>query len=90
MKQVELAKQVGVSRAYISMVMSGKKKPGKDVVNKLSRLGVNLEMVNFERNKAILSHARLPFRHIPPNLKSLTILTFCPARCLTILHSNPA
>ncbi|MFC2017573.1 helix-turn-helix domain-containing protein [Chloroflexota bacterium] len=65
MKQVELAKQLGVSKAYISMVMSGKKKPSKRVTSSLNRLGVNHETVNFEANNPILSHARLPIPTLP-------------------------
>ena len=65
MKQVELAQQLGVSKAYISMVMSGKKKPGKYIAEGLNRLGVNHETVNFEAKKSILSHARLPVPTLP-------------------------
>jgi len=65
MKQVELAQRLGVSKAYISMVMSGKKKPSKDIAKGLHRLGVNQERVNFEAKKSILSHARLPIPTLP-------------------------
>jgi transcriptional regulator with XRE-family HTH domain len=65
MKQVELAQRLGVSKAYVSMVMSGKKKPSERIVSRLGRLGVNLEMVNFEAKKSILSHARLPIPTLP-------------------------
>ncbi len=65
MKQVELAQRLGVSKAYISMVMSGKKKPSKYIVEGLNRLGVNQETVNFEAKKSILSHARLPIPTLP-------------------------
>ncbi len=40
----DVAKELGVSRAYISMVASGKRKPGKDFVNKLESLGVTLKL----------------------------------------------
>jgi transcriptional regulator with XRE-family HTH domain len=34
----EIARQLGCSKAYVSMVMSGKKKPSKRVANKLRKL----------------------------------------------------
>jgi len=67
MTQIELAKLLGVSKCYISMVLSGKKKPSKAIAEKLRLLGVNLEMVNFEGDKLILSHARLPVPTLPRN-----------------------
>ena len=42
MTQTELAKELNVSKAYISMVLSGKKKPSKRVAERLT------ELVNFE------------------------------------------
>ena len=65
MKQVELARRLGVSKAYISMVMSGKKKPSERISLGLTRLKVNLEMVNSEAKYPILSHARLPVPTLP-------------------------
>jgi len=65
MRQVELAQRLGVSKAYISMVMSGKKKPSKHIAEGLNRLGVNHETVNFEAKNEILSHARLPIPTLP-------------------------
>ena len=65
MKQVELAQQLGVSKSYISMVMSGKKKPSKRILSRLKKLGVNYETVNSEAEKSILSHARLPVPALP-------------------------
>ena len=35
MNQAELARDLGVSRAYVSMILSGKKKPSKRVAEKL-------------------------------------------------------
>ena len=60
MKQTQIAQELNVSKAYISMVISGKKKPSKRVAEGLTRLGVN-----FEANRAILSHARLPIPTLP-------------------------
>jgi len=42
------------------MVLNGKKKPSKRIISILSKLGVNLKTVNFQTEKQILSHARLP------------------------------
>ena len=60
LNQAQIAKELGVSKAYISMVMSGKKKPSARVTQELTRLGVN-----FEANSSILSHARLPIPTLP-------------------------
>ena len=68
MKQVELAKQLGVSKAYISMVLNGKKQPSKQITKALAELGVNQELVNFEARNQILSHARLPVPTLPPEV----------------------
>ena len=65
MKQVELAQQLGVSKAYISMILSGKKKPSKHIEEGLNKLGVNQKTVNFEARKNILNHARLPVPTLP-------------------------
>jgi len=60
LKYTQVAQQLGVSKAYISMVMSGKKKPSQRVAEELTKLGVN-----FEGNSGILSHARLPIPTLP-------------------------
>ena len=52
--QTELAKRFGVSKAYISMIMSGKKKPSKRIEKEL----VNFQRVNFRYENNLLSHAR--------------------------------
>ena len=66
MKQVELAQRLGVSKAYISMVLGGKKKPSKQVATRLKRMGIEVNsQVNFEPDKGILSHARLPVPTLP-------------------------
>ena len=44
MKQADLAKEVGVSKAYISLLLSGKRKPSKRVAEKLKQ--VNLTVNN--------------------------------------------
>ena len=42
MKQKDLAKELDVSEAYISQVLSGKKKPSMKMVKKLTNLGIPL------------------------------------------------
>jgi predicted transcriptional regulator len=66
MKQVELANKLGVSRAYVSMVLSGKKKPSKLIATRLVRMDIEVNsLVNFEARNQILSHARLPIPTLP-------------------------
>jgi len=40
MTKAELARQLGVSRAYITMLVNRKRKPTTEIVNKLKRLAV--------------------------------------------------
>ena len=63
MKQTEIAQRLGVSKAYISMVMSGKKQPSQRVAEELTKLGI---VNQFEAKNEILSHARLPIPTLPP------------------------
>jgi len=66
MKQVELAKRLGVSKAYISVVLSGKKKPSIEITSRLKRMGIEVNSeVNFKANNPILSHACLPIPALP-------------------------
>ncbi len=44
MKQVELAKQLGISKSYMSMIMSGKRMPTAELQGRIS----SLEVHNFE------------------------------------------
>lgn len=44
MTQAELAKQLGVSKSYVSMLLSGQRKPSKKVAEKLKQ--VNLTVNN--------------------------------------------
>jgi len=39
--EAELALQLGVSRAYVTMLGNGRRKPSKEVVNKKRKLAVN-------------------------------------------------
>jgi plasmid maintenance system antidote protein VapI len=38
MKQVELAKQLGVSRAYVTMLVKGQRQPSRKLTKKLQKL----------------------------------------------------
>ncbi len=41
MKQVELAQQLGISKSYLSMIMSGKRIPNSELAGKISSLEVH-------------------------------------------------
>ena len=36
--KAELARELGVSRAYVTMIVNGKRKPSKEIVNKLDSM----------------------------------------------------
>jgi len=63
MKQNGLANELGVSKAYISMVMSGKNKPSKRLQAILDTV-VN-EVNQTEAGNGSLTHARLPIPTLP-------------------------
>ena len=44
MNQVELCRELGVSKPYISMVLSGKKKPSKRVADRLKQVNFRLTL----------------------------------------------
>ena len=46
----ELARQLGVSRAYVTMLVNGKRKASKEIVNKLHSLGVNNGLQSEEKS----------------------------------------
>jgi transcriptional regulator with XRE-family HTH domain len=41
MTKAQLARQLGVSRAYVTMLANGKRKPSQKIVNKIRELAVN-------------------------------------------------
>jgi|GEM_PF-2238164 len=43
--KAELARQLGVSRAYITMIANGKRKPSEDIVNKLNSLSFDTNQI---------------------------------------------
>ncbi|MDD5094335.1 MAG: helix-turn-helix transcriptional regulator [Dehalococcoidia bacterium] len=77
MNQTELAESLGVSKAYVSMVLSGKKQPSKKVAEALGRLGVNLKVNQNEAKSSILSHARLPVPTLPQVKQGPKTTEFC-------------
>jgi len=71
--RAELARQLGVSRAYVTMIANGKRKPSEDIVNKLNSLSFDTNQIvnNTEANSLTLnqqvegsSPSRLTFRPI--------------------------
>jgi len=40
MKQIELAKKLGISKSYLSMILGGQRRANPELANKLSSLGV--------------------------------------------------
>jgi hypothetical protein len=56
MKQIELAKELGVSKSYVSMILSGRRNPPCRIKAKLSSLGV----VNIERGNSLRGRCPKP------------------------------
>ncbi|MFC2003155.1 helix-turn-helix domain-containing protein [Chloroflexota bacterium] len=46
MKQVELAQQLGISKSYLSMIMSGKRTPNQELARKISSQKVHKSETN--------------------------------------------
>ena len=53
MLKSELARQLGVSRTYITLLAQGNRKPGKDMVDRLAALGLT---ANLNANQAMHEH----------------------------------
>jgi transcriptional regulator with XRE-family HTH domain len=49
MKQVELAQQLGISKSYLSMILSGQRTPNPELARKFS----SLEVHNFESKSSL-------------------------------------
>ena len=56
MKQIELAKELGISKSYVSMILSGQRKPNPTLAQRLSSLGV----VNFEAKLSLRGRCPKP------------------------------
>ena len=46
MKQIELAKELGISKSYLSMILSGKRTPNSQLAGRLSSLNVHKTKLN--------------------------------------------
>ena len=46
MKQIELAKELGISKSYLSMILSGQRNPSNELRNKLCSLGMFTNKAN--------------------------------------------
>ncbi len=46
MRQIELAKQLGISKAYVSMLVSGKRMPGRQLTKRLQKLTGKANFLN--------------------------------------------
>ena len=53
MNKAELARQLNVSRTYITLLANGKRKPSKNLVDKLTQLGLTQ---NCSANKRVFEH----------------------------------
>ena len=51
--KAQLARELGVSRAYITMIASGRRKPSKKLVNKLGNTFVNKVGFRVERETGL-------------------------------------
>ena len=51
--KAELSRQLGVSRIYITLLAQGKRKPGKDMVDRLAALGLTAYLT---ANKGMHEH----------------------------------
>ena len=49
MKQVELAQRLGISKSYLSMILSGQRIPNEELAQRLSSLKVH----NFEAKNSL-------------------------------------
>ena len=56
MKQIELAQQLGISKSYLSMILSGQRQCPTELVDKLS----SLEIVNFEARLSLRGRCPKP------------------------------
>ncbi len=56
MKQVELAQRLGISKSYLSMILSGQRIPNPQLARRLSSLGV----VNFEAGSSLRGRCPKP------------------------------
>ena len=48
--KAEIARQLGVSRAYVTLLLNGQRKPSKRIVNKMAKFSYDLERLVTEMN----------------------------------------
>ena len=61
MNKSQLAKKLGVSRTYITLLAQGKRQPSQQIVNKLSQLGVsNLGQLSNNNSQLSSNSCQLP------------------------------
>ena len=95
--RAELARQLGVSRTYVTLLAQGKRKPCREIVNKLAHIMLTRELPGKFASlcmvgKAGLEPARLSAHDpkscpstssgTPPKLKPVSIIPFCLTLCL--------
>ena len=56
MKQIEIAQELGISKSYLSMILSGQRKAPAKVREKLSSLGI----VNFRHESSLRGRCPRP------------------------------
>jgi len=56
LKQSQLAKELGISKSYLSMILSGQRTPNPELAERISSLGV----VNFEANFSLRGRCPKP------------------------------
>ena len=55
-RQKEIAKELGISKSYLSMILSGKRKPNPELVERLCSLG----FVNFKASFSLRGRCPKP------------------------------
>jgi len=67
--KAQLARELGVSRSYITLISQGKKKPSPHMANKLTQLGltVSLSELNEKPKNACTEHQTPQIEHLTFN-----------------------
>ena len=100
--KAELARQLGVSRTYITLLTQGKRQPSQQLANKIRQLQLTAELpVEFRLTNALVGKRGLEPRRLaahdpkscssassdtPPDIKSFNILAHCLTFCLPLWH----
>ena len=79
--KAELARQLGVSRTYVTLLTQGKRQPGQQLANKIKQLQLTAELpVEFRLTNALVGKGGLE----PPRLAAHD-----PKSCLSADSSTP-